>query len=118
MLCANKCQGITTAESCCGHDSKPFKICFKAKSIEDLPYVLYWFKGCHSGFYGWKVYVDTDCAMSPPWFKIEGPSGEQGYKESVEIAHRIMFDMHGMMTFNAESFKHPEWLELMEKAKA
>jgi len=64
---------IFTVESCCGHGKTPYHIYFKVENLETLPHILYWLDGCHSGFYGWKVYVYTDCGKQYPTFMIEGP---------------------------------------------
>jgi len=85
----NLMPGIETVESCCGHGKGPFHIWFITDNLEDLPPLLYWFDGCHCGFYGWQVIVTTDCAMSPVSFLIEGTIGEQSYTEADEIAELI-----------------------------
>lgn len=91
VLCEalNKLPGIRTIESCYGHGSKPYRIWFLAKDLESLPALLYYFDGCHCGFYGWKVIATTDCAMSPVHFMIEGPSGKEAHEESEKIAECI-----------------------------
>jgi hypothetical protein len=80
---------IRTIESCCGHNKTPYQIWFRAKNLKALPKLLYYFDGCHCGFYGWKVLVTTDCGMSPVTFCIEGPVGEQAYSESKKIAELL-----------------------------
>jgi len=85
----NKIPGIQTIESCCGHGKGPYHIWFCAASLENLPTLLYWFDGCHCGYYSWRVFVTTDCAMSPVHFCLEGPIGEQAYYESAKIAALI-----------------------------
>lgn len=80
----NGIPGITTAESCSGHGERPVRVWFTARSLEDLPAVLYWFDACHSGHYGWAVTVTTDCARSPAVFLAEGPAGD--YAAADEIA--------------------------------
>lgn len=82
----SKMAGITTIESCCGHGSKPYRIWFLARSLKDLPIVLYYFDVCHSGRRGWQVIVRTDCGMSPAKFMIEGPIGQVAYEDSEHIA--------------------------------
>ena len=90
--CVNLCEvmnqfsGIETVESCCGHGEKEFRIWFLADNLEVLPPVLYYFDGCHCGFYGWNVIVSTDCAMSPVKFMVEGPIGESAYIQANAIA--------------------------------
>jgi len=88
-LCAamNRVPGIQTIESCCGHGKDPFRVWFVATSLDRLPDLLYWFDGCHSGFYDWKVTVATDCAKSPVHFKVEGPAG--AFSEADSIAALI-----------------------------
>ncbi len=83
----NRFEGIRTYESCCGHNKSEFNIWFVAESLEVLPELLYWFAGCHCGFYGWSIKVKTDCGMSRPTFNVEGPAG--AYEEADEIA-RLM----------------------------
>lgn len=81
--------GIQTVESCCGHGEMPYAIWFKAVDLLVLPPLLYWFDGCHCGFYGWRVIAKTDCGCSPVTFMVEGPMGEQAYHEAAEIAKLI-----------------------------
>ena len=83
----NLLPGIETFESCCGHGKDRYAIWFTCKRLRDLPALLYWFDGCHSGFYSWRVVARTDCAMKPVHFMIEGPVG--AYKESEHIAALI-----------------------------
>lgn len=83
----NMVPGIGTIESCCGHNERPFHIWFMADDLKSLPPLLYWFDGCHCGFYGWRVTVETDCAMNPAVFMVEGPVG--AYNEADEIARLI-----------------------------
>ncbi len=85
----NLIPGIHTIESCCGHGEHPYRIWFKARNIKCLPRLLYWFDGCHCGHYGWKVLVKTDCGCSPATFLVEGPIGDQAYKESDHIAELL-----------------------------
>ncbi len=87
----NTYPGIRTTESCCGHGEYPFRIWFKARSLAVLPALLYWFDGCHSGFYDWRVVVVTDCTQSPVDFLVEGPIGESAYQEANEIAEMLQF---------------------------
>ena len=84
----NKVPGIRTIESCCGHGKTPYHIWFKANRLTSLPALLYWFMGCHCGFYGWKVQATTDCGCSPVTFMLEGPVG--AFKEAEDIAKLIM----------------------------
>jgi len=71
----NKFPGIETIESCCGHGERPLKIWFVADDLDVLPPLLYWTDVCHTGCGGWCVMVETDCAMSPVVFRLEGPVG-------------------------------------------
>jgi len=84
----NRFPGIQTICSCCGHNKTPFHIWFTAKSLICLPELLYWFDGCHCGYYDWQIFVETDCAKSPVHFCIEGPVG--AYKQADEIATLIV----------------------------
>ena len=86
----NALPGITTTESCSGHGEFPYRVFFHADNLRCLPALLYWFDGCHCGFYGWQVTVATDCAMSPVYFCVEGPTGDAAYSESKEIAQLIV----------------------------
>lgn len=83
----NLLPGITTTSSCCGHGREPYRIWFDADSLGDLPAVCWCADGCHSGEYGWKVSVMTDCVMKPVVFYLEGPVG--AYAASREIAATI-----------------------------
>lgn len=85
-LCAemNKYPGIKTFESCCGHGETPYHVWFEAESLDNLPELIYYFHGCHCGYYDWKVNVTTDCTKSPVTFLIEGPIG--AYHEAEYIA--------------------------------
>ena len=92
-LCAavNLFPGIETVESCCGHGERPYRIWFTATSLYVLPALLFWIDGCHSGIYGWRTFVRTDCAMSPVTFCLEGPVDSDGsaYREAAELAKVI-----------------------------
>lgn len=83
----NKLQGLRTISSCCGHNKDPFSIWFIAEDLKHLPPLLYYLSSCHCGFWGWRVLVTTDCAMSPVNFKIEGNIG--AYDEANKIAQLI-----------------------------
>lgn len=83
----NQIPGIYSRESCCGHGEHPYHIWFSTDSLEALPNLLYWFDGCHCGFYEWYVKVRTDCGKSPAIFYIEGPVG--AYDEADKIAEII-----------------------------
>lgn len=71
----NMLPGIETSESCCGHDREPFRVFFKAETLEALPRVAYWFDACHSGVSGWQIIAWTDCGMAPISFIAEGRLG-------------------------------------------
>jgi len=83
--------GIETIESCCGHDKTPYHIWFTAKNLSVLPRLLYYFDGCHCGYYDWIVLVKTDCGMSPVTFLVERPITGNGwiYEESKHIARLL-----------------------------
>lgn len=83
----NLLPGIQTFESCCGHGKYPYRVWFHASSVKDLPRLIYWFDPCHSGKYGWRVEVGTDCAMSPAYFMVEGPISD--YESAQDIAGLI-----------------------------
>jgi hypothetical protein len=83
----NLIPGIATTESCCGHGRTPYHIWFTASSMEALPPVCWYADGCHSGEYGWRVFVTTDCGMKPVDFVLEGPPG--AYSASEKIAALI-----------------------------
>ncbi|KKK57153.1 hypothetical protein LCGC14_3057350 [marine sediment metagenome] len=98
----NRFAGIQTISSCCGHDKDKFCIWFTVEDLEDLPALLYCFDGCHTGIYGWKVIVTTDCAMSPVKFLAESSTmGKKSYEESEVIAKY-------MKEFLDRVFKCPE----------
>ena len=80
---------IQTTESCSGHGKDDYCIWFLVKKLSRLPQLLYWFNGCHSGCYGWRCFVKTDCAMSPVTFCVEGPTGEKAYRDSKIIAKEL-----------------------------
>lgn len=84
----NKCAGITTIESCCGHSKQPYRVWFRAEALEDLPTACYFFDVCHCGFSGWRVIATTDCSMRPVTFRIEGPS-TGSTREAKDIAELI-----------------------------
>lgn len=86
----NQCRGIDTIESCCGHGKSTFRIYFKPKRLVDLPFLLFYFDGCHTGEYGWVCRVRTDCAMSPVHFVVESSTmGKEAYKSANNIAKAI-----------------------------
>ena len=90
-LCSamNQFPGIETIESCCGHGKRSYKIWFIAQRLRNLPKLIYYFDGCHCGFYDWKVFVKTDCSMAPVHFLIEGPIGRKAYKQGKIIAQLL-----------------------------
>jgi len=79
----NHLPGIETFESCCGHGKDNYRIWFMTEGLENLPALLYWFDGCHSGFYGWCVKVRTDCGQSPAHFCVEGPVNAHAEAERI-----------------------------------
>ena len=83
----NRFPGIQTIDSCCGHGEHPFNISFIIDDLDALPPLLYWFDGCHTGYYGWEVIVTTDCAMMPVHFLAEGPAG--AYDEADNMARQM-----------------------------
>lgn len=83
----NAFPGIMTTSSCCGHGRDQFRIWFAARSLEDLPPLLYWLDACHSGQHGWSVTARTDCAASLLSFVAEGPCG--GYEAAEAIARSM-----------------------------
>jgi hypothetical protein len=85
----NKIPSIRTTESCCGHGEHAYVIFFQSRTMKSLIPLLYWIDGCHSGRYGWQVIVSTDCGCSGPFFRLEGPKGEQAYDDAKHIAGLI-----------------------------
>ena len=79
----NAFPGIFTVESCCGHDREPFRIWFKAESLEVLPDLLWFFDRCHNGLPGWQVVALTDCSAGPVTFMAEGPRGAYEAAENI-----------------------------------
>ncbi len=95
-LCAamNMMPGIHTIESCCGHGDRPYRIWFKATGLRVLPRLLYYFDGCHCGYYDWRVIAHTDCGMSPVTFMVEGPNNlAAGHEQSKQIANLLREDV-------------------------
>jgi hypothetical protein len=89
----NNIPGIYTVESCCGHDATKYHIWFRAKRLKYLPRLLYYFDGCHCGYYGWRIIAKTDCGMSPVFFLVEGPIGEEAYKQANHIAELLEMEI-------------------------
>lgn len=85
----NDLPGIRTTESCCGHGRHPYRIWFTARRLRNLPRLVYWFDGCHCGYYGWRVVAVTDCGMKPIAFMAEGPVGEEAYEQAAGIARAL-----------------------------
>ena len=101
LLCnAMNCfPGIQTIESCCGHGKDCFRIWFVIEDLDDLPPLLYFFDGCHTGVYGWNIKVNTDCSMNPVTFFVESSTtGEESYEESITIAK----EMHKFLASHEE----------------
>lgn len=83
----NLLPGITTTESCCGHGEHPFRIWFTLADLQALPPLLYYLAACHSGIYGWRCEVTTDCGMGPASFYVTSTEkGEEAYQEAGVIA--------------------------------
>ena len=78
--------GIRTIESCCGHQTRPYWVSFRAEWLSDLPRLLYYFALCHCGFADWRIEVTTDCGMSPVRFCVIGPIGDVAYLQADRIA--------------------------------
>jgi len=87
----NMIPGIRTISSCCGHDKTPYNIWFKADNLKVLPKLLYYFDSCHCGFCGWRIFVSTDCGMSPATFCVEALTDLfLVYEQSKYIAKLLM----------------------------
>ena len=99
----NRLPGLVTFSSCCGHGRDNFFIGVFPKDVLALVPLLYYLDSCHSGQRGWRVYVRTDCAMSPPFFYVEGPKGQRGYKGASIIADHINEYLKG-----SEEFEHDD----------
>lgn len=85
----NRIPGLYTIESCCGHGDRTFSVWFKVEDPERFPVLLYYIVPCHVGF-RWNCLVHTDCAMSPPTYRIESVSrGNEAYLEAERIAKEI-----------------------------
>lgn len=85
----NRFDGVRTLDSCCGHGEPHYAIHFLA-DIETLPDMLYWIDGCHTGVYGWRVEVYTDCGVCPARFRLTTDKrGKQAYDDAVVIAERM-----------------------------
>ena len=85
----NLVPGIETCLSCCGHGELPYAVWFTAESIDALPELLMWFHHLNCGYDGWKVIAVPDCFGCSVIFMIEGPIGEEAYKQADEIAKLI-----------------------------
>jgi hypothetical protein len=85
----NLVPGIETCLSCCGHGEHPYRVWFRAESIDALPELLMWFHHLNCGYDGWKVIAVPDCFCCSVIFMIEGPIGEEAYKQADEIAKLI-----------------------------
>jgi hypothetical protein len=88
----NTIPGIKTVCSCCGHGQGKYRIWFTVDNHQNLPHLLYWFNGCHSGHYTWRTLVQTDCGKSEPTYYVEGPKGKEAYEQAKEIAQLILED--------------------------
>jgi hypothetical protein len=71
----NHYPGIMTTCSCCGHGKDAFTIYFHVSDMKNLPRMLYWVDGLHTGCYGWQVVAYTDCVGDQVFWKLtsEGP---------------------------------------------
>lgn len=78
----NRFKGIQTTESCCGHGKSNYHIFFNAENLECLPPLLYYFAGCHCGFYNWNIIIETG-TMNPVYFVAEGPVSAYNEAESI-----------------------------------
>lgn len=85
----NRLPGIETIESCCGHGAKPFLVWLTAAQVADLLPVVWALDSCHSECAGWQLIAQTDCAADLMRFRVEGPTGEQAYKDAGTIAELI-----------------------------
>ena len=86
-LALNQLSGIRTISSCCGHDQHPYRVFLVADSFDALVPVAYYVQECHGGVVDWKLLAETDCAMSPLRFVVEGPRGD--YQGAEAIARGI-----------------------------
>ena len=90
----NKLNGITTFESCCGHETGPFQIWFVSQSMEALATLMEILShhGSHSQPSKWKVYCPIEYwphkrELHPASFILEGPVG--AYDQANEITNLI-----------------------------
>lgn len=82
-------RGIHVLNAYCGYGRTPVRIFFTAKDIEALPAAVRWFT-LYGPCGGWSVHVQTSISQAVT-FLIEGPQGEEGYKDSRRIA-KLMRD--------------------------
>jgi hypothetical protein len=98
----NAFPGIFTIGSCCGHGREPFRIWFKAESLEALPDLLFLFDDCHTGLPGRRVLAVTDCGAGPVAFVAEGPTGSAAYEAAEGIAKAMREEIEAMVTEEKE----------------
>jgi hypothetical protein len=109
----NRFPGITTIESCSGHGKKPYHIWFRARRLSSLPPLLYWFDGCHTAVYGWRVLASTDCSARPLTFCVEGPTLTE-----TNLAEVNLIALHLQMEADRRDEDRRDWLRLAWEAAA
>ena len=100
----NLVPGIETRLSCCGHGEHPYRIWFVAECLEALPELLMWFHHLNCGYDGWKVIAIPDCFGCSVLFMVEGPIGEEAYKQADEIAKHIEAYQHSLTCDDVDTF--------------
>lgn len=86
----NRLPGIHTYESCCGHGDHDFWVFLTVDDLYALRPLLYYLDPCHCGRYGWQAVAFTDCSLTGQVkFRVEGPTGPDGYEAANHIANRI-----------------------------
>jgi hypothetical protein len=100
----NLVPGIETVLSCCGHGEHPYRIWFVAESIDALSELLMWFHHLNCGYDGWNVIAEPDCFGCSVLFMVQGPIGEEAYKQADEIAKHIEAYQHSLTCDDVDTF--------------
>ena len=89
----NAIPGLTTFESCCGHDEKPVRVWFSAKGVDDVALLSWCSDACHiDGLRAsWTIFASTDCLGETTRFLLESRyPGADSYVEGRSIAEAIL----------------------------
>ncbi len=87
----NSIDGIETFESCCGHVKQPYRIWFKAETIQSLCIPTMACNKNYGGNAGWIIIVDhVESPNIRTVFLLEGTIGKEAYQASKEIAEQMV----------------------------